>query len=486
MGESVYKDEFSGQERREFGRRLTTQLDTLREHLSLPAFSRPIYSFGAELEVYLVDDEFKPAAINEELLALANDPQLTPELNRYNLEYNLSPVAARGRPFAAMDAELRAALNSLQGHARSINSNVIPVGILPTLSQQHLSQSYMTDRPRYHALNRGLCGLRGNQYSININGQDSLALTGDGVTVEGANTSFQVHLRVPAERFARLFNAAQLTTPLVLALAANSPLIAGHRLWQESRIALFKQSIDFRERDHPDWRQPARVTFGHGWVREGAWELFAENVALFTPLIPALFDRPPPDSMALPELSLHHGTIWPWNRAVYAAEDGGHVRIEFRALPAGPTITDMMANAALSIGWCLGLAEIIDDMMARLPFRFAEYNFYRAAQYGLDARLIWPCSAGGGVEERPVTELIEELLPHARRGLQSIEVDSADSDHLWPVIEQRLETHCTGAQWQLQRFDHYRKTQTVEAACSSLLSDYVARVMHGDPVASWC
>jgi gamma-glutamyl:cysteine ligase YbdK (ATP-grasp superfamily) len=486
MGEAVYKDEFSPEEHREFSVRLEQQLGQLQNLLTRDSFNREKYSLGAELELYLVDDDFMPAAVNEELLQMANHPQLTPELNRYNLEFNLSPVAAAGSPFASMETELRDLLEMLQGHARSINANIVPIGILPTLAQAHLNQSYMTDRPRYHALTKGLCGLRGEHYNININGKDPLSLRGAGVTVEGANTSFQVHLRLPANRFASFFNAAQLTTPLVLALAANSPLIAGRRLWQESRIALFKQSIDFRERNNPDWRQPARVTFGHGWLRDGAWELFAENVALYQPLIPLLSEPTDSEPAQLSELCMHHGTIWPWNRPVYSHLDGGHVRIEYRSLPAGPTVIDMLANAAMAIGWTLGVADSIDHYMARLPFKFAEYNFYRAAQQGMDARLIWPRKHVGGLEERPIVELIEEFLPRAREGLSRLGVDDGDSDRLWRIIEQRYETRLTGANWQLKQFQHYRDTQSVDRACSSMLADYVDNVMEGNPVASWC
>jgi hypothetical protein len=342
----------------------------------------------------------------------------------------------------------------------------------------------MTDRPRYHALNKGLCNMRGKNFHIDITGADHLSLHGEGVTVEGANTSFQVHLRVAASEFARSFNAAQLTTPFTVALAANSPLIAGMRLWQESRIALFKQSIDFRPGGKPDWRPPARVCFGHGWVREGAWELFAENVAVYPPIIPALFNDPEDlDSPGLPELCLHHGTVWPWNRAVFG---GDHLRIEFRTLPAGPTVIDMLANAALSIGWASGLGDSVDHYIARLPFRFAEYNFYRAAQYGLDAKILWPRKNVGGLEERPIVDLIEEFLPRARIGLEVLGVAGSDIDRVWKVIEQRLETRRTGASWQLQEYERYRNQCSMEEACGRMLSDYVDRVMEGKPVASWC
>lgn len=483
MGEAVYKGSFTRSEFREFSVRLEDQLNILRELIQQPSFAQRAPSIGAELEVYLVDNDYLPASVNEQLLQLANNPLLTPELNQYNLEFNMSPVAAPGLPFTALETEMRSMMGDLQEHAVGIGANIIPIGILPTLQERHLSQSYMTDRPRYHALSNGLCGVRGKDFHIDINGLDHLSLHGEGVTVEGANTSFQVHLRLANHEFARCFNSAQLTTPFTLALGANSPLIAGMRLWQESRIALFKQSIDFRDRGHPDWRQPARVNFGHGWVREGAWELFAENVALYQPIIPALTDE---DTDAanptLPELCLHHGTIWPWNRAVFG---GDHLRIEFRTLPAGPTIIDMLANAALSIGWAMGVGDSIDHYISRLPFRFAEYNFYRAAQFGLDAKLIWPRKHVGGLEERPVVELIEEFLPRARQGLKYLGVDNHDIDRLWTVIEHRLETRRTGAAWQLSEYERYRSSCEMEEACGRMLADYVDNVMAGNPVSSW-
>ncbi len=487
MGEAIFKKDFSPAEYREFSIRLENQLAQLGEVLQQPQFNRWEPTIGAELEVYLADDEYLPAAVNEELLALANHEQLTPELNQYNLEFNLSPVAAEGAAFASVEEELRGFLNSLQGHARSIGAQVIPIGILPTLQNKHLSVDYMTDRARYHALNNGLTRVRNGGFHIDIAGQDHLSLHGEGVTVEGANTSFQVHLQIPADQFAMRFNAAQLTSPLVLAMAANSPLIAGCRLWQESRIALFKQSIDMRERGNSDWRQPSRVSFGQGWVRQNAWELFAGNVALFEPLIPMLSEEPDDgDVPVLPELCMHHGTIWPWNRAVYSHLDGGHLRIEFRSLPAGPTVLDMIANSALCIGWSLGLGDSIDQYTARLPFKFAEYNFYRAAQDGMDAKMIWPRKNKGGLEERPITQVIEEFLPRARQGLAMLDLDEADVDRLWYIIEERFETRQTGAQWQLQSFNKYRKTCDVGESCRRMLSDYVDNITTSQPVARWC
>ena len=210
-------------------------------------------------------------------------------------------------------------------------------------------------------------------------------------------------------------------------------------------------------------------------------------MALYQPLIPVLFnDEEETDPPRLPELCLHHGTIWPWNRAVYSHLGGGHTRIEYRFLPAGPTVLDMLASAALCIGWSLGLGDSMHQYAARLPFKFAEYNFYRAAQQGLDAKLVWPLKHTGGLEERPVLDLIEEFLPRARQGLEQLDLDPADLDRVWHIIEERFDTRQTGAAWQLKTFEKYRKHHDVGESCRRMLSDYVDNITESNPVARWC
>ena len=248
-----------------------------------------------------------------------------------------------------------------------------------------------------------------------------------------------------------------------------------------------KQSVDFRDYEHPEWRQPSRVSFGNGWIRKEAWELFAESVALYPPLLPILHDKDSSHPSSFPELCLHHGTVWPWNRAVYGSgDDGGHLRIEFRTLPAGPSVIDMLANAAFAIGLTLGLTDFIDYYSARLPFRFVEYNFYRAAQYGLDAHIVWPNTGKGGIKERPITDIIGEFLPVARDGLKKLGTEDAEIDRLWNIIEERFEKRMTGSRWQLARFEQYRKQYSITESCYRMLVDYRDHMMTDQEVASWC
>jgi gamma-glutamyl:cysteine ligase YbdK (ATP-grasp superfamily) len=481
MGQFLDKDYFTKADFEAFRVRLHEQVEQLQHIINAPGFSEGEASLGAELELYIVDSEGLPSPKNMQLLDMLKHPLLTEELNKFNLEFNLSPVAAKGKPFSAMTNEVAPFLTSLKASAKSIDTQIAMLGILPTLTESHLQRDCMTDLPRYRALTNQLTTLKGEPFVVDINGVDSLKTHCNEVTLEGANTSFQVHLKVPAERFADLYNAVQLTNPLVLALAGNSPTFLGKELWHETRIALFKQSIDNRIHALTKWRQPARVSFGQGWVRQGAWELFAQSVALYQPILPYIA----PTNAPFAELNLHHGTVWSWNRAVFEPKHGGHLRIEYRSLPAGPTVIDMMANAALSVGLTQGLSHQIPSMLPKIPFEYAEYNFYRAAQDGLNANILWPSHRQNKLQERPISEVIKNLLPLAADGLVELGVDRDEIDTLLGVIEHRLSTRQTGSSWQIERLHKHQAKYDKAAALGHLLKDYMALSDSEEPVSRW-
>lgn len=481
MGQKLNKDSFTPQDHDVFRKKLYEQLDALGPIIHADGFSQGPASFGAELELYVIDQQHLPCAKSMPILNAMQHPLLTEELNQFNLEINLSPVMAKGMPFSNMQNELTSILKPLKNMASTLDCKMATIGILPTLNSSHLHHSYITDMPRYRALTKELSALKGEPFMVDINGQDSLKMHCDEVTLEGANTSFQVHLKVPANRFAQLYNAAQISTPLVLAIAANSPTFLGQRLWQETRIALFKQSIDNRVRGLTKWRQPARVSFGHGWVRNSAFELFKESVALYRPLIPYVFD----DDNEFAELCLHHGTVWSWNRAVFEPGKHKHLRIEYRYLPAGPTTIDMMANAAFAIGLTQSLAHDIEDMIAKLPFEYAEYNFYRAAKGGLATNILWPMKHQHGLKEHAICDVISSLLTSAADGLAELNVHSDEISSLLGIIEKRLSTRQTGANWQIKRLTNYCTKYNKEQAIHYMLNDYLTHSEIGEPVAMW-
>jgi hypothetical protein len=490
VGTSIDREAFDEADDARFQQQLQQCLSTLGRLLERPGFGVGPATLGAELELFLVDGAGRPLHHNQAVRDAAADARVTVELDRFNLELNATPIPLAGRPFAALGEELRLLLGRVADVARGYGGRPVLVGILPTLCRADLGAAVITDLPRYRALNHRLRRLRHDPFHLRINGADPLELASDDVALEGAATSFQVHLRVNPADFARTYNAVQAATAPVLAVAGNSPTLLGHRLWEETRIPLCKQSID--DRDGRGLRRGlARVGFGTGWLRDGPLALFAEGVRLHQPLLPVLGDHDPSDggdqrdAPPLEELRLHEGTVWRWNRAVYDPAGGGHLRIEMRALPSGPTVIDMLANAALLVGLSLWLAEQDPSWTYALSFERAEHNFYRAAQDGLAAELAWPFGRGGRLDARTAAELVPELLPAAQDGLVRAGVAAAEADRLLGVIAARVATGQTGAVWQRRTLAALEPRLGRERALAATLQRYLEHGAGDQPVYSW-
>jgi gamma-glutamyl:cysteine ligase YbdK (ATP-grasp superfamily) len=498
MGTEIDQEVFDERDYLRFAERLRECLCALGQLLERPGFGIGPATVGAELELFLVDGAGRALPRNEAVRAAAADRRVTVELNQFNLELNASPTPLAGRPFAALGGELNVLLDHVTAAARPHAGWPALIGILPTLTRVDLGPGFMTDVPRYRALNAALRGLRSDPFRIRIAGDDPLELASENVGLEGANSSFQIHLRVNPADFTRTYNAVQLATAPVLAVSGNSPTFLGHRLWDETRIALFKQSVDDRGGPGPR-RRPARTALGTGWLRGGALELFTESVRLHQPLLPALRQPltpltggpdPPPGGAAgqapsLDELRLHQGTVWRWNRGIYDPAQGGHLRIEMRALPAGPTVIDMLANAAFLIGLSLRLAGQDQQWTYALPFERADHNFYRAAQHGLSAQLTWPTGQRDHTRTVVAARLVAELVPAARQGLVQAGVAADEADGLLDVISARAATGQTGAAWQRATLAADEQRHDRDRALAVMLARYLRYSGTGLPVHTW-
>lgn len=440
MGQDLDKARFTENEFQQFGERLHDQLAVLRELLDRPGFGEGPVTIGAELELFLIDGKGRPLPRNSQVRDRLGDPRVVLELGRYNMEVNLTPIPLAGQPFERMGAEIQETLCKVDEAVEG--GGALPIGILPTLDTEDFTLDAMSEENRYDALSRGLRRLRLEPFLVKI---EDLELRVENVVLESANTSWQVHLRVPPDRFARLFNAAQLAIGPVLAACGNAPMFLGRPLWEEIRIALFEEAADDRDVERL-YRRDGRVTFGSDWVREGAYELFERYVNDYDPVVPYLAEEG--ERTDVPELRLHQGTIWQWNRPVYDPAEGGHLRIEMRALPAGPSCADMAANTAFLLGLTLAQAE--RDLTG---YRFAEayQNFYRAAMHGLGAKLSWPGRDG----EFEAADLVLSLLPEARAALLAHGVSVTDVDWALGVIEQRTRLRRTGSAWQREKLAEY-------------------------------
>jgi len=490
MGLPIEKETFTTTDFEAFELKLQKHLKTLSALLDDPYFGSGEQTFGAELEMSIVDRSLNPSLISGEVIQNISDPLLQHELNQYNLEYNLSPVRFCGKPFSCIKTEMESALRKINNQCALYNSQAVTIGILPNLKKEHVCNSVMTNEKRYHALAKELKNLQNGPFKLNINGAESLQMENDDLALEGANTSFQIQVKVTPNEFVDLFNAIQIASPLAIALGANSPILMQKILWDETRITLFKQSVDCRQNDLKTiCRQPNRVPFGYGWLRESALECFAENVALYPPLLPICrpqdLKQKKTDGPDLFELKVHQGVVWHWNRAVYDEADGGHLRIELRALPSGPTVQDMLANAAFLIGLAYTIKKNIKKTLISFPFMFAEYNFYRAAKHGLDAELVWPLSQNDFSRSRPITHIIHHYLPMVKDTLIEIGLDAAEVGWLMGIIEARFNSKQNGASWQKSMVSLFEPKHNRAEAIDLMLEQYIKNSHGGKPVHDW-
>ena len=127
----------------------------------------------------------------------------------------------------------------------------------------------------------------------------------------------------------------------------------------------------------------------------------------------------------------------------------------------------------------------IDEYMSRIPFRFAEYNFYRAAKAGLNATVLWPQNYQNKPVEVPIRNVIDDMLQVASDGLSKLDVDRTERDKFLQIIQRRLAVGINGASWTKRTLKYLRKSMSNEKACARLLDMYFENQMGGRPVSEW-
>ncbi len=469
MGRNTTAEGCTEQARDRYRTQVRRCLDALATMLRDERFGVGDHTIGLELELNLVDGSMGPSMSNDLVCARAANRALTTELGQHNLEINLPPRPLSGPNLAGWEAELTDLIRAAETAAGEQGATVVLIGILPTIAGEDLDPRWLSSGQRYTELNERIMAARGEAMALDMRGlalaggragagevadgagrEERLAHRAMSIAPEAACTSTQLHLRVAPEEFAAHWNAAQCLAGPQLATAVNSPFLMRKALWQETRIPLFQQATDARPVDSREAEKYPRVWFGQRWI-SSVFELFDENVRYFPGLLAETTAQDPFAELdaghapTLAELCLLNGTVWRWNRPVYdVVDDAPHLRVENRVLPAGPTVIDMLANAAFFYGALRSLARDPQPVWDRMPFEQAAGNFYAAARNGLGAPQFWP-----GLGWVPAGELIlRELLPAAHAGLASYGVPRHLRERYLGVVEGRCRTGQTGARWQ--------------------------------------
>ena len=472
-----------------FTRHLLQDIHALEKMLDDGWFNNGQMHIGAEQEICLVDQHHKPATKAMELLKDLEPKGFTTELAKFNIEANLDPIAFKGDCFSALEKQIDDRLADLEEVAKAQNVDFVLTGILPTIRKFDLEEENITPLKRYHALIKAINKLRGKIYELRIIGLDELHIKHDSAMIESCNTSFQVHLQVTPDTFVDKYNISQVLTAPVLALATNSPMLFGKRLWSETRVALFQQSVDTRvTSDHIRDRSP-RVTFGNNWLKNSIIDMYKEDIVRFRVMLMADSDE---DVMELLEqgvtpklnsLMVHNSTVYRWNRPCYGISPNGkpHLRIENRALPSGPSVLDEVSNAAFWLGMMNAFGDHYPDITTQMEFDNAKGNFVSAARNGLETEFKWINGKKIGA-----CELIKkELLPIAREGLEKTKVNKKDIDRYLGVIEARNEKSQTGTRWIVDSHSALMKEGTREEACIALTAAMVRNQKNKIPIHQW-
>ncbi|HET9949640.1 MAG TPA: CBS domain-containing protein [Longimicrobiales bacterium] len=488
MGQQVSSGRHGPHATRTFTRALLRDLRALEDMVEGGLLECGRRCIGAEQEMFLVDEGWRPAPVALELLRCLEGPYTT-ELALYNLEANIEPRALTGSCFSDLEARVRELVDGARRAAQAAGADVALVGILPTLLRSDVTIDNITPFERYHALNDALAALRGGEpHRLRIEGIDELYVEDDSVILESCNTSFQVHLQVGAREFAEVYNVAQLVTAPVMAAAVNSPILFGKHLWDETRIALFQQSVDARSSTLHVRELAPRVRFGEDWLESSVCELFQEDVARYRVLLTSEVSEDPVEVLrrggtpGLEALRLHNGTVYRWNRPCYGVNDGvPHLRIECRVLPAGPTVVDEVANAAFWSGLVLGARAAYGDVRGRLDFADAKANFLAAARHGLQARFRWLDGETRSAQKMIVTDMI----PLAREGLLGSGVDREDVDRYLGIVQARVESGTTGARWILRSLAGMKSHGTRSEQLAAVTSGAISRQKSERPCHMW-
>ncbi|MEO5583687.1 MAG: CBS domain-containing protein [Saprospiraceae bacterium] len=492
MGENKVNKPGNQKDLQKFTRALMQDIKSLEYMLENEWFESGIHRIGAEQELVLVDiNNLRPAPINTLVTPqLEQYEWLDTELAMFNLETNFTPRELKGNCFSLMMEESNEQLKILREALKPFNADLLLTGILPTIRKSDLDYKFLTPKKRYLALMEAIRQqLSSDSFEFRLSGIDELMIKHDSPLLEACNTSFQVHLQVSPKQFAKFYNISQALAGPVMAIAANSPLVFGRRLWHESRIAMFQQALDTRGSRANMRERSARVHFGKTWVDESIVEIHKEDIARFRVLLAADVNE---DSDALihegkvPKLralQVHNSTVYRWNRPCYGISENGmpHLRIENRVFPSGPSAIDEIANSAFWLGCMIGLESEVEDIRKKVSFADISDNFMKAAQFGIDSKFNWFDD-----QKIPAVELIlKELLPLAHKGLKAQKVNDDDINKYLGIIEDRAKKHMNGARWQLRAYTKLMEQTNRTEALTVMTAAMLANQKKNIPIHKW-
>ncbi|MBT3722203.1 MAG: hypothetical protein HOM14_11365 [Gammaproteobacteria bacterium] len=469
MGGEIGKDHFEVKDFELFQQKLDQEMDFMRQLFTENRFDNETRKLGYELELCLIDKTGAPSSCNKKVLDKANNDLFTYELATFNLEINGNAFELTHSVFSEIQQDLTNLYQEMEQATSGSGCEPGLFGVLPSLKLEHLNHNtYMSDMYRYRLLDERLMEMRQRPVHLEIKGEDTLMIDKLDVMLEALSTSLQVHYQFPVDEAVDSYHAALWSSMAAVAVSANSPLVLQKKCWQESRIAIFKQAVDTRNNQEVHDLIIPRVHFSKGYIK--SWlELFDDN-DYYSPILPEVIDSKVEE---LHHFNLHNGTIWRWVRPILGLGVNGlyHLRLELRVVPSGPTLIDTMANMVFHVGLTEGL-KLKPQELTKMPFEGLEQDFYQVARDGLSANVNWCNGKMGSMQNL----LLNHIIPVAYEGLEKLNIDSPE---IWMnIIEQRVKTGQTGAQWIYMHWEKYQDEKL-------LVKDYMKQAKQNIPVHQW-
>ena len=452
-----------------FKNQLGVETELLEQWFVEHLFQPDTFNAGAEIEFLLLDQHYQLLPKNQMIIDKVNTPGIIAEAGASQLEINTRVLHRSGSFLSDLYEDISAKWNKCRVVAEEQGYHLALIGSMPNAATDVIRKDYTTKTPDYDLMSEFIRKYHGPRpLMINLKGgKEHLALCPESLSLEGLICSFQLHLEISEEMGADAYNIVQQITAPVLALSSNAPYFLGKNVWTESRIGVFEQLYRFPS----PWRQT--VFFEQEAMNDSLFSLFKSNLHQFPFLMPEVDLLEPQDHMY--HVRRQNSCIFRWNRPIldFNSQKKPFLRIEHRALSTGPTVVDMVANAAFFYGIVHFYLQR-PHLREKLPSASAcKNNFYQAAILGLDAHMHWKN------RHVPISDVLHELIPKTITGLGDMGIDSHDAKYYLHIIQRRVEKRQNGAIWQQKFIEQYGKN------FSLMLEHFIANQNLDIPVSDW-
>jgi hypothetical protein len=450
----------------EFRARAEADAEVVKSELRSGAFDNHQSIVGFEYEFYAVDDGrwtrdreggSAPALtrVPRRLLELIGFEK---ELGLHNAEMTTSPQPLNAHGLEAQESEVRARLEAALNCTRTEGMRLVSDGLWTVPPAGETAREYLTDSievggvriatnmsdaVRYHAMANGPTAP--DRFVLEA---PHVRLEAETVMPESLITSIQPHYQVAhAADLPAYFNYALRVAGPLLALGVNSPFFPPDLYgdapaeaivadgWDEHRVAVFESVMN-----SGDLRK-VRFPRDLDTVEEAV-----DRVVEDATMVPMPVSRGDRFDDRFATLRRKHGTFWRWVRPVFdgATRSAANARIEFRLLPAQPTVRDSVAFQAAYAGLLESLTTR-EHPVADQDWEVAKENFYAAMREGLASDQRWITNAGE--ETTDAAALYEDLFAHAADGLRSAGLADDEVDYYLDPLRERAARGRTPADW---------------------------------------